>query len=52
MANLEDLTSFSLLIDGEWIDVEDEQGEYNLKVYEYLKDMPDDVELVCIDYHM
>lgn len=45
VANLETLTSYSLLIDGEWIDVDG-------PVYEYLKDLDDDVELVCIDYHM
>ena len=54
VANLEELTSYSLLIDGEWIDLGDIVGddEESLRVYPYLKDLPDDVELVCIDYHM
>lgn len=50
VANLKKLTSYSLLIDREWIDVEDETNPDCL-VYDHLKDLPNDVTLVCIDYH-
>ena len=49
IANLKKLTSYSLLIDGEWINVEEEDPD--CLVYNYLKELPDDVTLVCIDYH-
>lgn len=51
IANLESVTACSVLIDGEWIDVEaDEEG--NVPAWEYLKDLEDDVLLVSVDYHM
>lgn len=45
--NWDSLTSYAILHDGEWIEEEDEP----LKVSEVLKDIPDDMEIVCIDYH-
>ena len=44
VTNLEELEFTSVLRDREWIFVEG-------KIYDYIKDLPDDVELVCIDYH-
>ena len=41
IANLKDLEFDVLIMDGKWIDVDG-------KVYDYIKDLPDDVELVCI----
>lgn len=41
ITNLEDLYFDVLIVDGKWIDVDG-------KVYDYIKDLPDDVELVCI----
>ena len=53
VANLEELSSWALLIDGEWIDVGDwKDDDKDLKVYDYLKDLDDEIVLVCIDYHM
>lgn len=52
VANLKELTSYSLLIDGEWIDLGDTNDGEDSRVYDYLKDVEDNVELVCIDYHM
>ena len=42
--NLQDLDYDDLLLNGEWISV-------NGKVYDYIKDLPDDAELVSICYH-
>ena len=39
--NLEGMVFDVLIMDGQWIDVDG-------KVYDYIKDLPDDVELVCI----
>ena len=41
ITNLQDLYFDVLIVDGKWIDVDG-------KVYDYIKDLPDDVELVCI----
>ena len=42
--NLQDLDFAELLMNGEWIEVKG-------KVYDHIKDLPDDAELVCICYH-
>lgn len=42
--NLEALDFGELLLDGEWIEVSG-------KVYDYIKSLPDNAELVCIYYH-
>lgn len=42
--NLQDLDFAELLMNGEWIEVKG-------KVYDYIKDLPDAAELVCIYYH-
>ena len=42
--NINDLDYDDLLLNGEWISV-------NGKVYDYIKDLPDDAELVSICYH-
>lgn len=42
--NLEELWAHSLLMDGKWKNV-------NGKVYDLIKDVPDDMALVVIDYH-
>ena len=42
--NLQDLDFTELLMNGEWIEVKG-------KVYDYIKELPDDAELVCIYYH-
>lgn len=47
VANLDTLTSYAVLINGEWIELS--EGE---KVADYLKDVTDDTILTCIDYHM
>ena len=47
--NWDSLTSYAILHDGEWI--EEEGYDEPLKVSEVLKDIPDDMEIVCIDYH-
>lgn len=44
VTNLEELEFTSVLMDGEWILVEG-------RIYDYIKDLPDNAELVCIDYH-
>jgi len=44
ITNLQDLEFAELLMNGEWIEVKG-------KVYDYIKDLPDDAELVCICYH-
>ena len=48
VANLDTLTSFEILINGEWIELDEDGG----LVAPYLKDVPDDTMLTCIDYHM
>lgn len=45
IANLDTLTCYSILKDGEWIDIDG-------KVSDYLDDVDDDTILTCIDYHM
>ena len=46
VTNLEELDCFhAVLVDSEWLEVEG-------KVYQYIKGLPDDVELVCIDCHV
>jgi len=42
--NLDELWAHSLLIDGQW-------KEVNGNIYELIKDVPDDMALVVIDYH-
>lgn len=42
--NLQDLDFAELLMNGEWIEVKG-------KVYDYIKDLPDNAELFCICYH-
>lgn len=41
ITNLEDLVFDVLIMDGQWLDIDG-------KVYDYIKSLPDDVELVCI----
>ena len=47
VANLDELTSYAILKDGEWIELGDDE-----KVADYLKDVDDDTVLTCVDYHM
>jgi len=47
VANIDELKSYAVLKDGEWIYTEDCDN-----ISEYLKDVPDDVILTCVDYHM
>lgn len=45
--NLEELNFEFLVMDGELIDLAADGG----KLYDRIKDLPDDAELVCIDFH-
>lgn len=46
VANLDTLTSYSILIGGEWIELD------GARVAPYLENVSDDTILTCIDYHM
>ncbi len=49
IANIDELTAYSILKDGEWI----ETDEFNstLKVADYLEDVSDDTLITSVDYH-
>ena len=48
IANLDKLTSYAILINGEWIEIDDEGG----LVAPYLEGVSDDALITCVDYHM
>lgn len=49
IANIEDLTAYAILKDGEWIDIG--EGIMFTNVSEYLKGLPEDTIITCVDYH-
>ena len=49
--NLDILKAGAVMVNGEWIDIEKNYIEFT-EVKEYLKGLPDDTVITCVDYHM
>ena len=52
IANVEELQASGILQDGEWIDTIEEDGWHFKNIGEYLKDLPGDTLVTCVDYHI
>lgn len=50
IANADDLYSGAVIINGEWIDTS--EGFDFLNISDYLKDLPGDTLITCVDYHI
>lgn len=49
--NLDILKAGAVMVNGEWVDIERNYIEFT-EVKEYLKGLPDDTVITCVDYHM